>query len=311
MNVAIVGAGLSGLSCATGLTRGGHEVALFDKGRTAGGRMATRLLPTPSGEASFDHGAQYFTARDEAFRAEVNRWQAAGCAALWPAAGEGAWVGVPRMNAPAAELAKPCRIRSSVRVSAVRHDTDGWHLLGEELVAGPFEALVVALPAEQVAGLVAPWDETLAIAANATLGEPCWTVMAAFAERLPIDADVLKDRGPLGWAARNSAKPGRGGPESWVLQAAPAWSRQHLEDGPEEVEPLLLAALADAAGGALPSPVALSAHRWRYARSGRLGRDALWNPDLRLGVCGDWLLGPRIECAWLSGHNLAQRICGL
>jgi renalase len=34
----------------------------------------------------------------------------------------------------------------------------------------------------------------------------------------------------------------------------------------------------------------------------------LWNRDIGLGVCGDWLLGPRVECAWLSGRQLAKKL---
>ena len=30
-------------------------------------------------------------------------------------------------------------------------------------------------------------------------------------------------RGDIAWAARNSAKPGRSGPEAWVVQAGPDW----------------------------------------------------------------------------------------
>ena len=45
----------------------------------AGGRMATRR-----GEhASFDHGAQYFTAHVPAFHAAVAQWQAAGVVTEW------------------------------------------------------------------------------------------------------------------------------------------------------------------------------------------------------------------------------------
>ena len=308
MHIAIIGAGLSGLSCAAALAERSHAVTLFDKGGTPGGRMATRHLPTPLGPVSFDHGAQYFTARDEAFRAEVNRWQSAGLVAPWPAAGTEAWVGVPGMNAATLALARGRDLHSSARVEAVRNDAAGWHLLIAGAEAGPFDALVVAVPAEQVGALIAPWDATLAAEATATPGEPCWTVMAAFAQRLPIAVDVLSDKGLLGWTARNSAKPARSGPEAWIMQAGPAWSRQHLEDMPEDVGPILLSALAEAAGDTLPDAVAVAAHRWRFARSGRLGRDVLWNPDLRLGVCGDWLRGPRIECAWLSGQHLAREI---
>ena len=142
-------------------------------------------------------------------------------------------------------------------------------------------------------------------AADATPAEPCWTVMAAFAQRLPIAEDVVKRRGPIGWAARDSAKPGRSGPESWVVQAGPDWSREHLEEAPSAVLPQLLAALAEVAGRPLPEPAAAAAHRWRYARSGALGQGDLWDAGIRLGVCGDWLIGPRVECAWVSGHRLA------
>jgi len=77
--VAVVGAGVAGLILARDLVRDGHEVSVFDKGRGPGGRLATRRAEP----FSFDHGAQYFTARDPEFRAEVETWVAAGCAARW------------------------------------------------------------------------------------------------------------------------------------------------------------------------------------------------------------------------------------
>ena len=129
--------------------------------------------------------------------------------------------------------------------------------------------------------------------------------MAAFAGRLPVADDVLTGGDPLAWAARNSAKPSRSDQEAWVLQATPDWTRRHIADAADRVVADLLMALAARVGGTLPDTIAAAAHRWRFARSGRLDRDVLWDPDLRLGLCGDWLLGPRIECAWLSGHHLA------
>ena len=118
---------------------------------------------------------------------------------------------------------------------------------------------------------------------------------------------TIRNHGAIGWAARNSAKPGRKGPEAWVVQGSGAWSLEQLEAPSERVTAMLLAALADAVACILPQPVAAVSHRWRYALSAGTGDGALWNQTIRLGVCGDWLMGPRVECAWLSGRTLAQR----
>ena len=308
MKIAIIGGGLAGLACATRLTRANHEVVIYDKGRSPGGRLATRTIETARGPVCFDHGAQYFTARDPAFRAEVGRWERAGMVAPWPAAGAEAWVGVPGMNAPALALAAALQVRRDVRVEALRQERSGWHMMGEGVDVDPFEAVVVAVAAEQVRALVAPVDQDLAGLADIP-SEPCWTVMAAFEEPVRCGDDILQRRGILDWAARNSAKPGRTGPEAWVMHATPTWSRAHLQHPVEDIGPALLAALAEATGTNLPKSIVVVAHRWRYARSGRLGRSALWNSERKVGLCGDWLLGPRVESAWLSGDASAEEIC--
>ncbi|MFX8246800.1 hypothetical protein ABTL56_19970, partial [Acinetobacter baumannii] len=69
--------------------------------------------------------------------------------------------------------------------------------------------------------------------------------MAAFDRRLPLPADCLRDHPVLGWAARNSSKPGRSGPESWVLQASPEWSDAHINDDPADVIAALLQVLSE------------------------------------------------------------------
>ncbi len=299
MRIGIIGAGMAGLSCAQALRQQGHDVIVFDKGRGPGGRMSTRRIGTLLGEAAFDHGAQYLTARDPAFVARVDRWTRDGHVARWSPAGADAWVGTPAMNAPIRAMASACDVRWNTAIHTLTHDGE-WRF-GDEL----FDSAIVAVPAEQVAPLIAAHDITLADAARSAISEPCWTVMVAFHGAVPISRDRLTDIGIIGSAVRNSAKPARTGPEAWVLQATGEWSRKHLEDDPAEVERALLAALADHIRVRLPAVIATSAHRWRYAKAGALARGAIWNSDIQLGACGDWLLGPRIEAAWLSGRQLA------
>lgn len=307
-DIAVIGAGLAGLACADQLAAAGHGVTLFDKARGPGGRMSTRRVATDLGGASFDHGAQYFTARDPAFQAVVAQWKAAGLAARWPDAGADAWVGVPAMNAPVKHMAAAHRVHWSAKVDALAQYGAGWRLIGDGLPDQTFDQVVVAVPAEQAAVLLAPWDAAMAQHAAGTVSEPCWTVMAAFAEPLQTPVQTLRHQGAIGWAACNSGKPGRTGPHAWVIQASPDWSRQHLEADAAWVMDTLLASLAASLQIPLPSAVSSQAHRWRYARTGARAETLLHNAALRLGACGDWLIGPRVECAWRSGTLLGQAL---
>jgi renalase len=207
-------------------------------------------------------------------------------------------------------LAAPHDVRQGHHVSGLARDGNGWRLLGEGLPADHFDAAVLALPAEQAAPILTLHDFELARTALFARSQPCWSGMFAFETPIAHSRNIIRDHGILAWAARNSAKPGRAGPESWVVQASPQWTTANLEQTPEDIAPLLLAALGEATGGALPALLAHSAHRWRYALSAGTGLGSLWNSAMRIGACGDWLLGPRVECAWVSGRTLAERMLG-
>jgi predicted NAD/FAD-dependent oxidoreductase len=167
---------------------------------------------------------------------------------------------------------------------------------------------VLALPAEQTAPILTLHDFDLAKTALFAKSQPCWAAMFVFDRALATDEDVIRDREVIVWAARNNAKPGRMGPDGWVVQASPKWSAAHLELPAETVGSMLQHALAVEIGSPVPAPIASSIHRWRYALSAGTGLGCLWNPTLQIGACGDWLIGPRVECAWLSGRRLAERM---
>lgn len=321
MRIAIVGAGIAGLSCAAGLRGRGHAVALFDKGARPGGRVATRR----AGALRFNHGAQYATARGEGFAAVLAGLRAEGAVRAWPAAGEGCWVGAPDMAALPARLAATCGadLHRGRQVTGLTRDGAGWALrhhpaaaVSPGAVAGAggtvagFDAVLLALPHAQAAPLLRDAGHAaFAALLDGVAVAPCWTLMAAFATPVPgPDAGRPAGGGPLAWIARENGRPGqaREGPDRWVAHATPAWSRAWTGEDPEAAAAALLAAFAGAAGGAVPLPVHRDARRWRYALTEvPLGRAALWDGAARLGVCGDWCLGGRVEAAWDSGAALA------
>lgn len=325
--IAVVGAGLAGLSCAQALLQAGHTVHVFDKARGPSGRMSTRRAEDDNGPWQCDHGAQYFTARDPAFRAEVARWQQAGVAALWdarlasfdgtawsnPATPLERFVGTPRMTSPAAwlvqHLGDPALAQWQTTVQRLDHSEGGWTITSAEhgLHSPRYSAVLLAVPAPQAVPLLAPVSPAgAAIAASARM-RGSWAVMLRYASpvALPWEGAFI-NTGPLRWVARDSSKPGRTGQETWLLHASPEWSEAHIEDSAEAVTTALLTAFA-ALGG--PAPLAATAHRWRYADTEpALTQGSWWDAQMRLGLCGDWLHGGKVEGAWLSGRALAQQL---
>jgi renalase len=318
-HVAVIGAGMAGLSCARHLQDSGCRVSVFDKGRTPGGRMSTRRET----DWQCDHGAQYFVARNEAFRHEVARWEAAGVASRWQPTltvlGGGSskpdetvrFVGVPRMNAPVNWMATGLQVQSRVRIRDIQHDAAGWRLHSDELGLHTehYDALVLAVPAPQAAVLLEPLLPLTAMQARAVDMLPCWTLMLHLDHTYAPGYDAaFVNEGPLRWIARDSSKPGRQGGEVWVMHASPEWSAAHLEEDEAMVAGQLLDAFARL-GGPTANVVRAVAHRWRYARAGAASsRRALWLPAVQVGLCGDWMGGGRVEDAWLSGREIATQL---
>jgi hypothetical protein len=323
MEIAIIGAGIAGLTAARDLDAAGHGVRVFDKGRRVGGRASTR--DADGGRLRFDHGAQYFTARDAAMKAQTAEWVRRGVAQRWDGrigVAEGGavetktdnperFVGTPGMSALAEDLAVGLSVESGVRIEALHHEDSRWRLMdAEQRVYEGFDAVLVATPAPQAALLVEEHSEPLRTTCAKVRMAPCWAVTVSFVLKLPLECDgVFFADGPLRWAARDSSKPHRIGAEDWVLQASEAWSEQHLESPPDDVNAALLRTFFESTGIDHHAPAFSRAHRWRYATpTPALDLGAEVDPNARLAVAGDWLRGARVEGAYLSGQTAAQRL---
>lgn len=298
----------------------------MDKGRGAGGRSSTRRVGHGGGDITFDHGAQYFTARDERFRERVRQWMAAGVCQPWQGTiasvdepgsvtpkegGPIRYAGTPGMSAIVSAMARDVPVRFSCTVEYIERSGDAWVVHASDGQARQFDALVIATPAPQVASLLSGVSD-VAERARACEMRPCWAVMAAFEHRLPIEADgvfVNIENQPLAWIARDSSKPGRPRGERWVLHAGPQWSQANIERERADVVTTLLRALVQALRIEVPSPMHAAAHRWRYALThSQVEGGCILDPTTRLAVAGDWCHGGRVEGAYLSGLAAGERL---
>lgn len=320
--VGVIGAGIAGLTCALQLHRSGIQVAVLEKSRGVGGRVATRRMDSG---VTFDHGAQYFTVRDPVFAAQVQQWCDSGSAAIWKGRivtlNKGLvtdftelhdrYVGLPGMNAIARSLATGLDVHTNVAVQSLRRLDGKWHLRDAVgTLHGPYDVLVSTAPPQQTATLLGDLSTALAERISVVPMAPCWSVMLQTREPLPLpyDAAFVHDS-PLSWISRNSSKPGRAAKDCWVLHASATWSSAHLEESADTIAKLLLDELWNATGQA-PQPFEVAvAHRWRYALPQEpLAQRYLLDRESNLGACGDWCAGPRVEGAFLSGLAIADAL---
>ena len=314
--IAIIGAGMAGVSCAQALQAGGLVPTLFEKSRGPGGRLATRR--NDAGVA-FDHGAQYLTAHGAAFDAQLDALHLAGTAARWlpralsaSAAHRHPWmVGTPGMSALLKPITASLDLRCGVAVEALQREADGWHLQYAGVpLAERFDSVICTAPAPQARVLLAA-DPLLQRALDAVDMAPCWALMLTLRTPLPVDWDACRfDAGAVAWLARQASRPQRNGrDEAWVVHASPGWSEQHREQTADAVAIALQSELAAALGAALPAVDFAQAHRWRYALTTRaLGQPFLASADGSLLAGGDWCLGARVECAYQSGVAMAAAV---
>lgn len=318
----IIGSGIAGLACAQTLRDSGVLVTVFDKSRGTGGRCATRRIDAALG---VDHGAQYFTVRDPRFAEVVNRWCAAGTAALWSgrivsltrgAVAELAeppdrYVGIPGMSALARQMAAGLDVRTNVTVQRLDHDETGWSVVDSAgATHGPFDWLVCTAPPFQARTLIEGHSPALSESLANVSMDPCWAVILQLKDALhvPFDAAFVQES-PLAWIALNDSKPQRQLGHCWTLHATSEWSREHLERSADDVAPSLLDAFWQATGQASQTPASVTGHRWRYALPVTpLPQRFLLDAHTRLAACGDWCGGPRIEGAFLSGIAAAEAL---
>ncbi len=218
------------------------------------------------------------------------------------------------MSAVGRAFARGLTIVPSQTVTRLDRDGEGWRLSsaeGGEATSTLFDGVIVATPAPQAMPILASAGIDWSGTARARYA-PCWALMIAFgAVEDPIGHSIRPVDEAIAWIATDSSKPGRSpGTITYVVHATPAWSRQHLERTPQEVAAMLLARF-QLLTGLVAAPDYLAAHRWRYALvEETAGEPFLYDEARRIGACGDWCLGARVEAAFDSGDGLGAAIAG-
>ncbi len=333
-DIIIIGSGMAGLAAAGVARSAGRSVCVLDKGRRIGGRVSTRRAEG----FTFNHGAQFLTARQPDFINACTAAQAAGALRSWRVAGRDAFSGAPTMRDLPAFLGEGIAIRQQVEITGISRQEGLIMLHGADGNVACGRQVLVTAPAPQAARLLDPVAADLAATARSAAYAPCWTGMYGFAPGDISTQDISTQdisaqdnsagnfggmaepvsarNGPVGWACWEARRPGVIASDAGaglLVQAAPDWSEAELERDASSIAGTLLKAWQEIAGTTLPAPVYRAAHRWRYARVIRPAdaNGARQTADGMIGIAGDWTIGARVEDAFMSGHQAMRSLLAM
>jgi len=329
----VVGAGLAGLVAARELRRRGVGVVVFDKGRGAGGRLATRRI----GDAVFDHGAQFFTVREAEFGRHVDEWLRAGVVREWccgfadgdgmlRADGHPRYCGTSGMTGIAKYLATDLDLRTGVRVERVVARDGGWDVTTDAGESWRAASLLLTPPVPQSLALVESGGFILDAESRASLArinyDPCIAVMATFAGMVtlpPPGAVQIEGGEPVYWIADNNRKSVSPRASTFTIHAGADFSRAHWEADDALIVATLMGHAAKFwrdAGGQPIEKVEVEnwqVKRWRYSKPAVMHAErflAVRTPP-PLVFAGDAFGDARVEGATLSGLAAAREIASL
>lgn len=340
-DVAVVGAGITGLICARQLHQAGYRVAVLDKSRGVGGRLATRRLHGTWA----DHGTCYLSVEDDRFRGFVEQLIAAGVLQVWtdtihelgadgqlqPRGPVDRYVAPLGMTAVAKFLSADLTLHLNHRVEALELTTAGWclrALAGSETESKWVEvlapAIVIAIPAPQAQLLLQPLADLVSPELIERLQAvnffPSLSVMAGYPPELlsewqraypGVKAMTVLDDPTLAWVGLDSSKRSSPTQPVFVIQSSATFADRYLDTAdlqPPATE--LLHHLATRLQPWLASPDWMQIHRWRYAFTRQpLGADYLAAPTSLPLVCsGDWCTGRKVNNGFGAGLATAAWI---
>ncbi|MDP9126737.1 MAG: NAD(P)-binding protein [Pseudomonadota bacterium] len=322
MRLAIIGAGISGLTLAQELSPKA-QVTVFEKARGVGGRIATRRVDP----FCFDHGAQFFTVRTQEFQTFLQPFMDAGIVAAW--SGETLaldvdqkeklmpwpqprWVAAPNMNSLTKLLARNLDVRISCEVAPLLNKHGSyWQLANKEgALLGDFDWIISTAPAAQSLRLMGQHIGQQSPLRSARM-QGCFALMIGLP--YPWDkpwTEAICHHNFIRSIFVCSSKPGRdAGVTSLTVHSTNDWAQAHMDHDLESIKRKMHHEFLRLTGIKSDDIAHLTLHRWRYAvpATPRV-LDYEIDSKLRLAAVGDWGGACRIEEVWRDARECAGRI---
>lgn len=319
--IAVIGAGIAGLNLAN-LLSNIADVVVFEKSDKVGGRIATHNAL----DFSFDHGAQFFTAKSLVFKEFIKVLETHGVVAQWHAnfaeldpsgvIKQRLWdeefphyVGTPSMSAIGNYLAKDIDVRFNELVIQIKRINSKWFLDTTSCEYGPFDWVIVCTPARQAYDIL-PESFNAKVCLKDVTMQPCFTLMLGYKTHKSFKWDAGFVSGSiLSWVSINSSKPERDQLLTIVAMSKNDWAYENFDKEDSFILAKMLPELERIADMSLNDAHYIKIKKWKYANAFKKEVPLeLIDFNMQLACCGDWCVSGRIESAFISSLQIVNKL---
>ena len=314
----IIGSGFASAVLTKALDQNSN-LLIFDKSRGPGGRSSTRRVENIG---LFDHGLQYISPTKKEFdfflnqnlKSSIKEWS--GNFHVFEdnkTIDSKKYIGKLGNNDFVKDLIAT-KVEYLKELVTINRKNNKWILQFKNKKVQECERLILTIPMEQCQKVTNSLNLDLNFEGSM---EPNLTAMIGFNKPLNLSTCGIKfqKNSTLGWAGNESSKLRIGNNnnlELWTLQSSLEFAKKYCHiyrDQKEEVLKLMTQEFVDLLKIQNAEISHKDIHGWLYAfKSKNFSRKFYWNKDINLGICGDWMSGPKAEDAWTSATLLADQI---
>ena len=314
----ILGSGVAGSTIANLLSKK-YSVHVFDKARGPGGRSSTKRFKK---NLSFDHGVQYISPKSIEFTEFTKKLFKKKIFKTWNGNHldftfekkflSPKYIGWKANNALIKYQLKGINQSFESQIVKIEHKKYFWEITFKDNSKHQFKSLILTCPFPQLKILAKKYLDKKLLNLKVKM-QPNITIMTAFKNQKNLPISSIKfDDDLLSWAANeNSKKRFKTNLNLWTLQASLKWSIKTINKykNDKSIMNQLIARFIKLTGFEKSKITHKKIHGWKYSYNyEKTTFLSSWNKKYQLGVCGDWLDGPKVENAWLSANDLAKKI---
>ena len=318
LDFCVIGSGISGSTIAHHLSKK-YSVHILDKARGPGGRASNKRFKQ---NLSFDHGVQYISPKSKEFLKFIKTLCKKKEAKIWTGNHldftfekkeiSEKFIGMKGNNFISKFYTKKIKKSFQSSVKTIFNNKYFWEIElenGENIQA---KSIILTCPFPQSKKIAGKYLEKKISNLKINM-EPNITTMLAFKNQKTVPVSSIKFNDDiLTWAANENSKNRFNSSNSlWTLQSSIGWARKNINHykKSKKAENTLISKFLNFTGYKKNNIIFKKTHGWKYSYN--LNGSPLksyWNKKLRLGLCADWFIGPKVENAWLSAKDLAKKI---